>query len=608
MTATALTLPGTYADARFRARILKGFPDGIVSRIEGAYSAAFAAAPPAREAGALSPIGRANQWLVTTAKPLKRAKLSLAFDNSELKAHARYFAALCATRPAAWAQSFAESMGANLPRKNGRPRGVAWLTRSARWWTRQLRRNWPRQSENAMRAATFVHRRIDPYLTSDALAAIRERHARSREFLDASVVVDTETGETLDLLPLAERSLSNPAVRRAELMTKIRGLEAIAMREGHTGLFFTLTAPSAFHATKRDASPNPLYNGEPVKGAQAWLCKQWGRARAKLARVSALYYGIRVCEPHHDGTPHWHLLLFVPPSSAETLKTVLRGYWLAEYGHERGAEEHRYKVEVIDFARTGKDGRRSGAVGYVAKYIAKNVDGFAVGGPDPDEQTGLPANDSAERAVAWARLHGLRQFQFIGTPPAGLWRELRRLREPVDVPEVERLRAPADAGDYAAFVDECGGIGTRRYPLVRLATELDTDGAMWRLIEITRADADLPYRAPKVTGIWYLTREGARVLKTRTREWVRVAKANAQSEIAKLFAFFLPWTRGNNCTDPAPAGDSSRSAAVGIPSLPAREVPRAPLTTPQTVAGSGARDDRAGFFFNSTGDPWPAMT
>lgn len=35
--------------------------------------------------------------------------------------------------------------------------------------------------------------------------------------------------------------------------------------------------------------------------------------------------------------------------------------------------------------------------------------------------------ESVERAIGWARLHRVRQFQFFGIPSRQVWRELRRL-------------------------------------------------------------------------------------------------------------------------------------------------------------------------------------
>ncbi len=54
------------------------------------------------------------------------------------------------------------------------------------------------------------------------------------------------------------------------------------------------------------------------------------------ARIRA--FGFRVAEPHHDGTPHWHLLLFLRPEEVEFATAVFRKHALKEDGYEPGAQ------------------------------------------------------------------------------------------------------------------------------------------------------------------------------------------------------------------------------------------------------------------------------
>lgn len=50
---------------------------------------------------------------------------------------------------------------------------------------------------------------------------------------------------------------------------------------------------------------------------------------------------------------------------------MLREYALLEDSNEPGAQQYRFKVELIH-------PNKGSAVGYIAKYISKNIDGFGL--------------------------------------------------------------------------------------------------------------------------------------------------------------------------------------------------------------------------------------
>lgn len=348
------------------------------------------------------------------------------------------------------------------------------------WWRRQLRRVAVRTWENQAQAAGRVSvRTSQPYVTNETVQRRAEQAARNRAMLEHTEI-ESQDGERLTLWAAVQASTANKAIRRGELMTRIRGAEEWATAAGMVGVFTTNTLPSRFHSQHFKGGANANYDGSTARDGQQWLCKTWARLRAKLKRVALPLMGYRVAEPHHDGCPHWHMLLWTRPERLQELQALMREAWLKDAGDEPGAQKYRIKFEAIDPAK-------GGAVGYVAKYIAKNIDDF--GGVEAeghrDEINGelfeLDGDGGkASRVEAWAAAHGIRQFQAIGQPPVTVWRELRR----VDASAAQSASSPAirAAGVavhrvdgrracWRAYMDAQGGAMTGRHYRVKLRTE-----------------------------------------------------------------------------------------------------------------------------------------
>lgn len=398
-----------------------------------------------------SPFAVANRWLWQQQKALLAAKIWHAFDEDEIRDHAENYARLCADMPQlARREDFALSIGIEPPA--GKFLADRYEARAARladplWWRRKLRVAWTRSAEEGVRRLGVVRKGKAPYVSDSGVDHRRGQKRRMRDYCEAHVATN-ELGEQLGLFDVQQKSIANPTLRRGEFMTRVRGFEELAGTFRHEALFFTLTVPSHYHPQLSKGGANPTYDPrQTVRKAQEWLCKHWARFRAAIHRRKILLYGFRIAEPHHDGTPHWHGLLFCRSTDVAFVTERLRAEWLKEFGDDPGAREHRVSTVRVDASK-------GSAAGYIAKYVAKNIDGAGSIGAAESDETGGAVNDSVVRVDAWSAIHGIRQFQQIGGPPVGLWRECRRIREKEpelsDI-DLERCRRVADRGDWRGF-------------------------------------------------------------------------------------------------------------------------------------------------------------
>ena len=443
------------------------------------------------------------------------------------------------------------------------------------WWRRNLRRELLRTNENIEHAAGHVRRKGQCYVSDHAMHRKAARAKINRATLEALEVVN-EQGAALNLLEVADKSVSNPVLRRAELMTRCRGFEETAKFSGHAGLFLTLTCPSRFHKFTGGVL-NKKWRDKTPKDGQKYLCDIWKKIRAAWNRAGIFPYGFRVAEPHHDGCPHWHILLFVAPEQAGWFEPerfvagrndhgagligIAGKYALKDSPTEAGAAKHRFTCKTIEE-------EHGSATGYIAKYIAKNIDGIGANGESVglDYASGTPAAKGAARVRTWAQIHSIRQFQQIGGPSVTVWRELRKVKLEQQNDLFEAPRAAADRGMWSLFWVLQGGPEVARKDLslkpayvsdklgkygddvarvwgvqALCGRALQTRVHTWTIQKAGKAAVDL-YCAVAIDDI--AVQRGANA-------WAVAHGFESASDFRETGEAFSPWTRVNNCTESA---------------------------------------------------------
>jgi hypothetical protein len=440
------------------------------------------------------------------------------------------------------------------------------------WWRRKLRAHHGRAVEAAAIALGYVNKRREIYCSDDTLRRRTQQNARNLASLQATTATN-ELGQEYTLAELAAKGPANKAIRRAELMTRISGFERIARDLGHAGLFMTITCPSRMHKWRTvggwKVEENPRFDGvSDPRTAQQYLSKVWARIRAKLARLGATLYGFRIAEPQHDGTPHWHFLVFHPVADTQAVRGAVLQHALRDSPNEPGAHAHRVDFKTIDWSR-------GSAAGYIAKYVAKNIDGYRL-------EKDLHGNDSLEtsaRVEAWASTWGIRQFQQVGGPPVGPWRELRRVEAlPAGAPahlvqahnavnKVAKFEGRENASvAWDHYVNAQGGVACGRDYLIRI-------DAVQEAGRLTRYGEEAPaqpvgvvtqsveeWTPADILAMHPMDRWDFKPLRrvvlwevpSTRHQWTISGRARPGGRACIGTAQPGPWTRVNNCTRPLP--------------------------------------------------------
>ncbi|MBB1485909.1 replication endonuclease [Oceanospirillum sediminis] len=418
------------------------------------------------------------------------------------------------------------------------------------WWRRKMRTRRNQSIDQAARLLGLIHANGQCYLSHEALGLRLKQKTRNRALLESLQAVN-QHGYTALLSELADVSVSKPAIRKAEMMTRLRGFEEVADSLGHVAEFCTLTCPSKYHARSSKKGLNPKYRGYTPKQANDYLVEVWTGIRKELNEAGIRIYGFRTVEPHQDGCPHWHMLMYMQPEHRDIVKTICHKHARKVDGTEAGARKRRCVFKQIDK-------RKGTATGYIAKYISKGIDGEHVG----VDHYGHDAKTSAARITEWAGVWCIRQFQQIGGAPVSVWRELRRVSAEQmaewehligkALPAVlHRARELADWGEWAKYTMLQGGPIIPRALRPLKVWRMNTPALRWQEGYNPHTQEAGPFRLGQYGDLLEVikgVKAGIDGLLTRFFHW------EVKPVHSKAFDFeeanASPWTRVNNCPEP----------------------------------------------------------
>ncbi|MFL0952984.1 replication endonuclease [Vibrio parahaemolyticus] len=277
------------------------------------------------------------------------------------------------------------------------------------------------------------------------------QNAYNSEFL-ASKKIDID-GKSISLLEIS----SSIQKRISELYAKTKGLENRATEMGYGWAFLTMTASAHLHSN-------------PVKGKSSWnksnanapkkeLQKSWAAFGREMASrgypmSEGHIFGMRVVEPHQDGTPHWHMVVFYNLDLEEKL---FSSSGLFQKHFNRGSQ-HSLKIVIGEISDSGSLENVASAATYCFKYITKAMGGDFInehGIRSYDDNLNVSnANATVDAIEAWRAATGSRAYQMFGINGySGYWNYTRKIAHRIGKLETYEIDGKKKYKIVDSFVD-----------------------------------------------------------------------------------------------------------------------------------------------------------
>lgn len=205
---------------------------------------------------------------------------------------------------------------------------------------------------------------------------VLEKLEKQKEYLSKTFLSVNGNRTFCNLFDMTLSANITPDRYYGELWSRVNALQKYATQLGFTvPVFMTITPRSQTKPTtqielgKRKGVykliNNKNFEGEfdYVRNSLNYISQKWKffLKDQRIIKDIKKIYGermifMRTYEPHVDGTPHCHIVAFIPPEFLERFITVAKGYF----------NESRFDI------KTEFDGEKGGVVAYILKYILKS--------------------------------------------------------------------------------------------------------------------------------------------------------------------------------------------------------------------------------------------
>lgn len=297
------------------------------------------------------------------------------------------------------------------------------------------------------------------YADEYAVACWRERQTAARAFGERNVLTWTDDDGRPETVPLWDVMETSRRARLAALYAQTLGLDELAQRRGLIPVFVTLTLPPAHHPAPQHGAPYAgadWLEAPAPQDTDAALAATWARLRARAAGDGIALLGLRVTEPHRDGCPHGHALLYLAADAQVDA--------LDEHLQALCPEPVRGRRIASKLVRL--DRGRASPASYVMKYLLKTLPAHedAAEHADGVERDGDPDHLAHHTEVAaWASERRLRRFAWVGLHGVRtVWQRLRSLSPAERYHAPQAVQDAADAIQSGRWADALEALGAVR--------------------------------------------------------------------------------------------------------------------------------------------------